>query len=611
MIENKLVTITKENTFSDMWRLLVPYQAPVNINQKYLPLTVGDVVSKITKSTGIYLVLGEACLAGAIVRELEWVQKYIAISIAVKSTDILSVYKGIKFAEIKVDPAIAYNYMCIKGDYDFCLFIDNMYCKTDNSVAGIYFGEGADNFSKYFDDALAVMLCGTTYNEFWLKILAAHNVANVFGVVESNNYNEQLYEDSKKLLINLLVAESVKNGVLVFTSLGEILLVSYLDGKGFVSVPVDRLDSVVSRLYCCVYKTNHFDQLTNKKGVAVWQDGLIKTLDVKDNIVVERVVILKEMGDFIAEKFDRSEVNYHNTYAAQARSVIYKYTLIPPTLEGEYSYSSIYKPVQELYEQLSCVPIFEVEAVMQELKGISESNGLLDILNMFFEYKKWASRCIGEYKYNGYYAKINAFYSFTLAAKDTLLSACLCIFKELNNAAGNVKFSKFDTEIEDYRKIISEKQLLISRGEDVLGNKRRVEILEKKIRDLIQLKSKFQGSAAESSDDAQNDFLAFCKESMLSKGKIESGESIEKIMRKDEGKIYLLKAFVKKYLYSIVKYFEDISVFLGRLCDVVIPEDYIVYEKDGKRYIFIDDENEFMATTYIRRQFNLNCVARR
>lgn len=613
MIENKLVTITKENTFSDIWRLLLPYQAPISRNLKYSPVTVGDVVNRITKSTGVYLILNEACLASAIVRELEWVQKYISIFVVVKSADILSAYPKINFTQVKVDPAISYNYICIKGDKDFCLFIDDGYSMADSSVADIYFGDGADNSQKFLDDVRTVLLCGNAFNDFWLNIIVkTKNIKDVFAVVKSDCYSEQLYNECKQSGIKLLVSEWLKDGALIFTGGQEILLVSYLKDRGYISVSVEKLSAVVSQLYSCIYSNQlSFAQFTKQNGAAVWQDGSIKTLDVKDTVVLERTVAFDNMGAFIEEKFDRSEVENHNIYAAQARNVEYRFTLVPPLLEGEYHYSSIYEPVLNLYKQFKGVPGFDIEGMRRDIKSISPSNEVLDFLAAFEDYKNWLFHCAEEYEYKAYYSKINAFHVFAAEAKRALVNACLNIFNQLNSASNSVKFSRFDEEIEGYKKIIAEKELLVEQGNDALGNRRRIEILQKKIDDLKNLKNKFQSGAAENSDDAKKEFVAFCKENLQGHSDTSTGKSIEKIIQTDESKINLLKAFVKKYLYSMGKYFEEISAVLEHLCNVGIPEDYKVYEKGGKRYIFIDSEEEYASTADIRQKFNLHCAARR
>ena len=57
--------------------------------------------------------------------------------------------------------------------------------------------------------------------------------------------------------------------------------------------------------------------------------------------------------------------------------------------------------------------------------------------------------------------------------------------KELYSQSSETKFDRFDDEIAGYERQIEEKKTLIGQGVEVLASKRRIEVLERKIKELI------------------------------------------------------------------------------------------------------------------------------
>ena len=62
------------------------------------------------------------------------------------------------------------------------------------------------------------------------------------------------------------------------------------------------------------------------------------------------------------------------------------------------------------------------------------------------------------------------------------------MFNSINEESSGTKFDKFDNEIAGYEQTIKEKNELIKKDIEVLSNKRRVEILTRKINNLLELK---------------------------------------------------------------------------------------------------------------------------
>ena len=60
--------------------------------------------------------------------------------------------------------------------------------------------------------------------------------------------------------------------------------------------------------------------------------------------------------------------------------------------------------------------------------------------------------------------------------KSIMIEEVIKIYSELNQDASDIKFTKIDDEIQNYRQTIQEKEKLVLNNIDVLSNKRRIEI---------------------------------------------------------------------------------------------------------------------------------------
>ena len=158
---------------------------------------------------------------------------------------------------------------------------------------------------------------------------------------------------------------------------------------------------------------------------------------------------------------------------------------------------------------------------------------------------------------------------------------------------------------------MDEKNALIEQGIDILSNKRNVEILEKKVQDLLQLKKRFKGNSSSRHENESSEFIKKCEEVCKHDKKEVNNDSISNIVKpKEENNLSKFKLFVDMYLYSIKNYFEKCLVVLDKLLLVHIPENYKVYDKDNERFIVIDTLNEFETTKDICKEFSLQCITR-
>lgn len=141
MINDKTITIKKSNTFDRGWALGRPYLAMFVKNRRFCGFSVTDIVRAITKSTQVNLILSEPCLSSQIIKELEWVNKYITINVIAKSQKVIDFYKQLHFNSAQIDKGVDFNYIAIFGASNTYALISENYISVDGSLNEAYFGK--------------------------------------------------------------------------------------------------------------------------------------------------------------------------------------------------------------------------------------------------------------------------------------------------------------------------------------------------------------------------------------------------------------------------------------------------------------------------------------
>ena len=85
MINNKVVTISKNNQFQDGWTLFESFKFELLKNYSFKDVKINDIVRAITYSNSLNLILSQCCLPSNVIKELEWANKYISINLVVKN----------------------------------------------------------------------------------------------------------------------------------------------------------------------------------------------------------------------------------------------------------------------------------------------------------------------------------------------------------------------------------------------------------------------------------------------------------------------------------------------------------------------------------------------
>lgn len=618
MIKNKLVTITKENQFDMGWTIFTPYQLPFYKNPRYKPLLVTDIVRAITRSDKVYIVLSEECLASAIIKELEWVSKYAAIELISKTEKIAERYSSVSFSSIKINPDINFNYLSIKGALPLSVMIDNDYTETSNLLKEIYFDENraANNFS-FLSDLETVMFIGdcfdNEYEDLYKDCLTKGKTT--YRIIDKKRYSKDTFDRFNGTKTLLLLSDFARDGIIGFTRDGEIKKIFKAADGLFLVSSIERVDENVGELYVCVWqgKERTLQEIEGRKSIYAWWNKEIRPFVIKDKIVVERTVDIPLMPDFISETFDKSETEEHNKYSAIAKNVEYQFTLVPPLKDDTYKLSCIYEPILALNKEIKKVYKIDFVNAIDEIREFSEQDGLSFVFAEINDWYKWFVKAVGEYSYRRYYFKNSQFLNLMKDTQLRLLSYCEQIFSEINTENSDTKFDKFDDEIAGYQRQVVEKKALIEQGIDILKNTSRVKTLEKKISDLLGLKKRFEGTSSNRDSKELQAFLQKCNDVISGRYKaITSEESIGHVLEKTETtKMMMLNSFVVKYLYLFNEFIGKIVLLVEQLLSIEIPEDYQVFEKEGLRYIVINELKEYSDTKTIREKFNLLCLTRR
>lgn len=618
MIKNKLITITKENQFDMGWTIFTPYQLPFYKNPRYKSLLVTDIVRAITRSDKVYIVLSEECLASAIIKELEWVNKYTTIELIAKTEQITQRYSSIKFSSVKINPDITFNYLSIIGAISLSVMIGNGYTETNTLVKEVYFdGHSATNNFSFLSGLEEVMFVGDCFDNEYAELYneCLRQGKKTYRVINKRKYNKEIFDKFNGTKTLLLLSDFARSGILGFTRGREIRkIIKAKEGLFFVSA-IERVDENIGELYACVWQGQErtLQDIEGKKSIYAWWDKEIFPFAIKDKIVVERTIDISLMSDFISETFDKSETDKHNQYSAIAKNVEYQYTLVPPLKDDTYKLSCIYEPILSLAKEIKKVYKINFVKAIEEIKNFSEQEGLSYVFAEINDWYKWFVKAVNDYTFKGFYSKNEQLLNLLKDTQKRLLSYCEQMFSEINTENSDTKFDKFDDEIAGYERQVIEKKALIEQGIEVLKNTSRVKTLEKKISDLLSLKKRFEGTSSNRDSKELQAFLQKCNDVIAGRYKaFTSEESIGQVLEKTEKtKMMMLNSFIVKYLFVFNDFMNKIVPLVEQLLYVEIPENYQVFEKEGQRYIVINELKEYELTKAIREKFNLLCLTRR
>ena len=616
-IQNKLIVIVKDNQFDKGWTLFSPSSFKIERNWQFRKADLSYVVKLITFSTQVDLVLSETCLPSRIINELEWSNKYIKINIIAQSKMVLDRYKNLKFNSCRIDESVSINYIGITGRNNGYFMIEDDFCEIDESVENIYFNpaKASDKYSS-LEKAKMMIVCSDGKHKDFTDLLS---LSSKYGlkccyVIKDKHFDRAAYDFARNNKIELFISNYVEDMVLIVNKDDSINRMSILNDGHVVLHPIDRISNYVGELYKNPFLNDVVDVDKIPAGVYSCLNGKNEKLEITDAVVIRKDVSITEMSDFVNEIFDKSIIENHNDYSNKGKTTQYFFTLIPPLFDSSYVESSIYTPIHKLQEEWANLNKIKFDRVVRDYREfMNKDSKLIPFIDYSKKFTDSLEQMVSKCSYKGYYSKINEAIRVYEDYQKNIFEDCSFMFNEINSESSGTKFDKFDVEIEGYRKTIKEKEVLIFMGTDVLSNKRRIEILNKKIEDLLALKEKFEGSAASRSNKEADSFIAYCKR-LVNGVSVSSddSDSIGKIVNTSEGsKFVKLNNFVSNYLKLINDYLAKCLTCLNYLNDVHIPEEYPVFEKKGQKYIVIKELNEYEATKELCKEFSLKCLVRR
>lgn len=616
MINNKVVTISKTNQFQDGWTLFESFKFELLKNYSFKDIKINDIVRAITYSTTVNIILSNSCLPSNVIKELEWANKYISINLIVKNKDIVKEYPKLNFTNIIVDSNVNFNYIGINGKENLRIIISDLFTQVDETIENLYFNNVVKGSNyEFLKTARVIFLADRFGNKNYDCLIEEAKTYNckIYYLVEPKYYTKQLYEKISKLNIDILVSDFVGENVVYVDYDNRIFELSYIRNDANITFQIpDFYNSFGDLFKCCLFDdVISCDKINNKFCIL---KGKIVKLHIQEKKVIENEIFIESMSDFLDEKFDNSICENHNSYSTQSKNVEYIFTLIPPLIDNSYSESHLYDEIHKLEKEWKKIQVLNISEIKSRYNLILNNEyGLINVLNCSESFYKEFNNMVKNVKYSNFYSLIRTTKKTFLDFKNSLFDILSCMFNEIDGSSSITRFDKFDNEIEGYRQTIIEKTALIEKGIEVLSNKRRVEILNKKINDLLELKKKFESNSGTVTNKKKMQFLDRCREILDQHLNInQNTESIENIVKtKEASKETLLENFVTNYLFNIFNFVEKGIKLLEHLEIIEIPEHYSVYEKNSQKFIVIENETEFFETKELCNKFDLLCLTRR
>lgn len=614
MIADKLITIQKENTFEYGWELFAPWHDFPRRNNNYQAVGLAEVVKQITFSKAVTLLLSEPCLPRKVVDELKWVEPYAKITLFARSNDVAAFYKELQFSSVKIDSSLSLNYIGIDGkDKKACYFISEGFQRTDDSVERLFASSKKCEFDfSPFADADKVIVLGDDASYLsQLFEYCRHNRIPTFLAKCIADFNKSDYDAYRNSTIGLLVAEHIGEGICVPKS-GKLFHASCVKGQFAFSETADFDRWLSGNIYCNLKKNAvlQIDELP--QNAYVLHAEKIRPLLLKDWHIVEKTVQTETMADFISERFDRSETEKHNQFSAISKCVEYRFVLVPPFLPTENAFSSLYQGAQDLllqWEACYTIPVQTVQNALMEFQG---NQDFLAVMEHIEESDVSVRNIIGEYHYQDYRSVFQSHKNRLAQDRDALIESCSALNVPIVVEIHHSQISGIDDEIRGYEKTIREKETCIEQNIDVLQSKRRIEILKYKIEELQKIQERLTAVQTSNSVNSQQVFVDYCEQLLNGITTEINEDSVSSIVNgREQSKQERLNAFLQVWLKPVKDLLDKLIELLVKMETIDVPENYIVYDHVGKRYIVIESEDEYLQTLKIQEMYQLQCVVRR
>jgi hypothetical protein len=295
MINNKVVTISKNNQFQDGWTLFESFKFELLKNYSFKDIKINDIVRAITYSNSVNLILSHCCLPSNVIKELEWANKYISINLVVKNKDIVKEYSKLNFTNIIVDSNVNFNYIGINGKENLRIIISDLFTQVDETIENLYFKNVVKSSNyEFLKTARVIFLADRFGNKNYDCLIEEAKTYNckIYYLVEPKYYTKQLYEKISKLNIDILVSDFVGENVVYVDYDNRIFELSYIRNNANITFQIpDFYNSFGDLFKCCLFDdVISCDKINNKFCIL---KGKIVKLHIQEKIVIKNDVFIE------------------------------------------------------------------------------------------------------------------------------------------------------------------------------------------------------------------------------------------------------------------------------------------------------------------------------
>lgn len=614
MIENKIIEISKENTFDRDWAIFTNVEE--NFKSHVNAQSIQDIVNKITFAKDIDILFADDVFHRRLYEEILWAfnQGGLTLNLKYKNDDILSQFKCLKFNKLEKDSNLSLNYIYIKGErngteYESAYLLEDDIIKLDSPIN--FEKEDKDTY-KFFKKYQTIFIIDETYNNKYKELIekSKEKRLKIVYILEVKNFNKQLRDELIKLGVDIMVCDKVSPTVLLSNNENRLYCLKYYNNKQIIFETSCLNYFVKGNLYLNSRKSIGIKELPRE--FLCFTGDKVEKCCIQEEMEVPIEVQCLTMDDFINGNFDKSIIDKHNDYSMKCKVVKYKFILNPPKINSEYRISSVYDDIKKVAKNIEELDSDALQSFKDDVKNLESGTWIEKTINNFLKIKMNVLNVINNYQYTGFDKYCEESIDDLEKNKSKMFDKIFNIYKSFNKGAEVAKYSKFDEEIDGYRKTIKDKEKLIQDNIEVLSNKKRIEILSKKIEDLELLKQQFE-SKENSRDITVKDSFCFNYNKWINKQQTDflHFDSVTGVVKKEASQSGKFENLLEKYLYTFNDYYDKFLNYLKKVDNrLLFPLNYTVYEKDKKNYIIIDSIDEFYNTAKLCEKYNILTIAK-
>ena len=235
MIENKIIEISKENTFDRDWAIFTNVEE--NFKSHVNAQSIQDIVNKITFAKDIDILFADDVFHRRLYEEILWAfnQGGLTLNLKYKNDDILSQFKCLKFNKLEKDSNLSLNYIYLKGErngteYESAYLLEDDIIKLDSPIN--FEKEDKDTY-KFLKKYQTIFIIDETYNNKYKELIekSKEKRLKIVYILEVKNFNKQLRDELIKLGVDIMVCDKVSPAVLLSNNENRLYCLKYYNNK--------------------------------------------------------------------------------------------------------------------------------------------------------------------------------------------------------------------------------------------------------------------------------------------------------------------------------------------------------------------------------------------